>query len=448
MDNTLTKKNYSFWENLMRTKILGFPLPIYLLFSAIMMIIAIQGSLLDSMVGAWGFALIVGTLIGWIGDRIPIWKDWCGGGMLLTSLAAGALVTFNILPESTVNTISNWNGTMGFLDLYILVLITGAIMTIDRKLLMKAFAGFLPSIVGATALSFLFTAVVALIVGQSPLEALINIALPIMGGGNGAGTIPMSQMWGQMTGNAPEKWYAPAFAIMSLGNLVSVIMAALLDRLGKKYPKMTGNGKMFRSVAIENTTVEDYGKDIKVSVLNYASGFALALFLFILADFYASSVSLINNMDLGFEIHKFAFMVIFASIFNVLGFIPQEIRLGAQGMQGFFSKYMSFPLMMGVGITTNLMDYVDAFTVPNMLMILACVFGAILGAVLVGYPLGFYPVEIAITAGLDMAGGGGAGDVQILGASHRMQLMPYAQISSRIGGALILVIASIMFGLL
>lgn len=51
-----------------------------------------------------------------------------------------------------------------------------------------------------------------------------------------------------------------------------------------------------------------------------------------------------------------------------------------------------------------------------------------------------------LTAGLCMANGGGSGDVQCLGAAHRMELMSYAQISSRIGGAIMLVVASFFFG--
>ena len=53
---------------------------------------------------------------------------------------------------------------------------------------------------------------------------------------------------------------------------------------------------------------------------------------------------------------------------------------------------------------------------------------------------------LSIKHGLCMANGGGSGDVQCLGAAHRMELMSYAQISSRIGGAIMLVIASFIFG--
>lgn len=430
------------------TKMLGFSMPFFLIMVVVFMAIALTGSTMASFVGALGFCLIVGTLIGWVGDRIPIWKDWLGGGMLLASIGTSALVMFNLIPAETADILSNFNNTMGFLDLYILTLITGAILSIDRKLLIRAFAGFIPAILGGVVMSALLTAIAAILTGQDVLEAQLNVMLPIMGGGNGAGCIPMSSMWGEVTGNDPQEWYAPAFAIMSLGNLVSVFCAALLDRIGKKYPSLTGNGVMMKGNA-DVKGAED-PKDVKIGPAEYASGFALALFLYCLADFYASKISIINNvLNLGFSIHKFAFMVIFAAIANGLGLIPIEIRAGARGMQQFFAKYMSFPLMVAIGAGTNLADYLEAFTIPNMVMIIACVLGAMLGAVLIGTPLfKFYPVEIAITAGLDMAGGGGSGDVQILGAAHRMELMSFAQISSRIGGAIMLIIASVLFGMI
>lgn len=432
-------------EQLKKIKILGFSLPGFLLLFLCIMAIAMSGGLLGNMVGALAFALIWGELIGWIGDRIPIWNNWLGGGMFLTCLATGALATFHIVPDSVVDTLSTFNNDVGFLDLYILVLITGAILSIDRKLLLKAFAGFIPSIFGAIVVSFIFTAIAALLVGESPLLSLVNVALPIMGGGNGAGTIPMSKMWGEMTGNAPESWYAPAFAVMSLGNMVSVISAAFLDRIGKKYPTLTGNGVMMKGKEI---TGAEEQKDPEIGLGEYASGFALGLCLFVFADFYASKLSIINHAGLGFTIHKFAFMVIFAGVLNALGLIPAKIRAGARGMQRFFTKYMSLPLMVTVGIGTDLTEFASAFTFGNIVMIVACVVGAMIGAVMVGVLFKFYPVEIAITAGLDMAGGGGSGDVQILGASHRMELMSFAQISSRIGGAIMLVIASALFGML
>lgn len=106
---------------------------------------------------------------------------------------------------------------------------------------------------------------------------------------------------------------------------------------------------------------------------------------------------------------------------------------------------MSLPLMITVGIGTNLMDYVKVFNLRSLAVILAVVTGATIGAWLMAPLFKFYQVEATITAALCMANGGGAGDIQVLGASKRMDLMSYAQISSRIGGAIMLVIASFAF---
>ena len=67
---------------------------------------------------------------------------------------------------------------------------------------------------------------------------------------------------------------------------------------------------------------------------------------------------------------------------------------------------------------------------------------AVVGSGAVGRLVGFYSVEAAITAGLCMANMGGTGDVAVLMAAKRMELMPFAQISSRPGGAFIILFAS------
>ncbi len=53
------------------------------------------------------------------------------------------------------------------------------------------------------------------------------------------------------------------------------------------------------------------------------------------------------------------------------------------------------------------------------------------------------PVEAAVVTACH-SGLGGTGDVAILGAADRMGLMAFAQISTRVGGALMIVIATFL----
>ena len=53
-----------------------------------------------------------------------------------------------------------------------------------------------------------------------------------------------------------------------------------------------------------------------------------------------------------------------------------------------------------------------------------------------------YPIETAIVNATH-SGLGGTGDVMILTAAERMELMPFAQVATRIGGAITVTLALI-----
>jgi len=105
--------------------------------------------------------------------------------------------------------------------------------------------------------------------------------------------------------------------------------------------------------------------------------------------------------------------------------------------------------MLGVGVAyTDLGEIIAAISLKNVLIATFIVVGATVGTAVFGYIVGFFPVESAITAGLCMANRGGSGDLAVLGAAKRMDLISWAQISSRLGGGIMLVVASIVFSLL
>ena len=107
--------------------------------------------------------------------------------------------------------------------------------------------------------------------------------------------------------------------------------------------------------------------------------------------------------------------------------------------------HFTIVIMGGVGLTMmDLGELLAVLTPKYVFVVFIVVLGAALGAGLVGLLVKFYFVESAITAGMCMANGGGNGDILVLSMADRMNMMSFAQISSRLGGALILVIQSVL----
>ena len=96
----------------------------------------------------------------------------------------------------------------------------------------------------------------------------------------------------------------------------------------------------------------------------------------------------------------------------------------------------NLPLLFAIGVSLTPWDkLVAAFTVPYIITIVSTVVTIIATGFFVGGWLKMYPIDTAIVTACH-SGQGGTGDVAILTAANRMQLMPFSQIATRIGGAL------------
>ena len=86
---------------------------------------------------------------------------------------------------------------------------------------------------------------------------------------------------------------------------------------------------------------------------------------------------------------------------------------------------------------------VAAFTLPYLITIFSTVATIIATGFVVGGWLKMYPIDTAIVTACH-SGQGGTGDIAILTAANRMQLMPFAQIATRIGGAITVTVVLIV----
>lgn len=205
-------------------------------------------------------------------------------------------------------------------------------------------------------------------------------------------------------------------------------------------PALTGKGELVRKGKNINIQKKE---EVKPTMDDVAAGIFLTAGFFILSQLVAKKIL---PSICGVAIPNFAYLIIFAALANVLNLIPANLKAGAQRCQQFCGNKMIWIQMVGCGITLiNFNEMMGVLSVSNLVITALIVLGTVVGSGLFGMLVGFYPIESAITAGLCMANMGGAGDLAVLGAAKRMNLMSYAQISSRIGGAVVLLLGSLIF---
>ena len=449
-------------------KIYNVPLPIWIVVSVVAIIAAYIGVLPPGMAGCFLFMLVVGELLNLIGNKTPIIRSYFGGGAIVVIFGVAILHYFHIFPETvtvgeeTVKYAQFWKDydlvasvssffkpTGAFLDWYIAALITGSILGMNRKLLMKAASRYFPAIFGGLLLAFGLCMGVAAIMGYPVIKALLLISLPIMGGGMGAGATPLSKIFdaaGTMTSAEALSIMTPAVAI---GNAISIVVAGLLVKL-LKGPKWNGNGVLMQAGTIDASELEISPemkeKREKIDLANLGIGLlvsgAFFAFGFICSNIWTALVPSVT-------IHAYAFMIITVAIFKIGGFLPERIEIACYQWFQFIMKNLTNVLLFGIGLCyLDIGQVVSSFSITYLVLCGVTVLGAFFGAALIGKLVGFYPVESGITAGLCMSNMGGTGDVAVLSAADRMELMPFAQISSRLGGAIILLLGSLLLSTL
>lgn len=348
---------------------------------------------------------IIGAIFGEIGKRLPIFNKYIGGAPVMIFLVAAYFVYAGIFTQKEIDTISNVMDKSNFLNLFIAVLITGAILSVNRRLLIKSLLGYIPTILVGILGASVFGILIGLCFGIPVDRIMMLYVLPIMGGGNGAGAVPLSEIYHSITGRSREEYYSTAIAILTIANIFAIVMAAVLDIVGKKYPVLSGEGELVRKASFR---AEDDEKAGQITHRETAVGMVLATTCFLLA--YVMAKKILPSIG-GVSIHYFAWMVLIVAALNASGLCSPEIKAGAKRLSDFFSKQLLWVLMVGVGVCyTDLQEIIDAITFANVVIAAFIVVGAVVGAALGGWIIGFFPIESAITAGLCMANRGGSGD--------------------------------------
>lgn len=412
----------------------GLPVKVFVVTGVLVMAAMFMNKLPKGMIGAFASMIVLGAILAYIGDHTPVIKDYLGGAPIIVIFGTALLVYYKIMPEATIENITTFMKGGGFLDFYIAALITGSILGMNSKLLVMAGVRYAIPLAAGVTMSFVFAGIAGGIMGYGWQNGILQIAMPIMGGGMGAGAVPMSQIYGEALGKDPAQLISVLIPAVALGNVFSIVAAGLLDKLGKARPEFSGNGQLMKGYEFEQ--IKEHATEIRLM----GAGLLISCSFFVLGQ-------VINKFFPA--IHPYALMILSVAFCKIAGIVPEEVQIAANQWYKFIASNLTMTLLVGIGVAyTNLGDVINAITVQYIVLVAMVVLGAIVGTWIGGRIVGFNPIESVITAGLCMANMGGTGDVAVLSASNRMELMPFAQISSRLGGALILIIASVLLPLL
>jgi CCS family citrate carrier protein len=412
------------WWKLMEMRIGVIPLPVYLLLLALITGFVVTGKVPTDISVSIALLAVGGFSCAELGKRLPVMRN-IGAAAIFATFIPSYLAFQHLLPAMVLKNVVDFTKSTNFLYLFIASIIVGSILSMDRTVLIKGFIKiFVPLAAGSVAAAIIGTAVGSLL-GLGTYHTFFYIVVPIMAGGVGEGAIPLSIGYSGILHQAQGDVFALVLPPVMLGSLTAIMLAGVLNFVGKKYPHLTGEGRLqpgeqdeMHSVKEEGLAHTDVG-NIAAAGITAISLYMFGLMCYKLFDFPAPVA-----------------MLFIAVIFKLSRAVSPQLQQGSLVVYKFFSTAVTYPLLFAIGVSMTPWDkLVSAFNVLNLITIVSTVATLMATGFMVGRWLNMYPIETAIVNACH-SGQGGTGDVAILTAANRMQMMPFAQIATRIGGAI------------
>ncbi|CAH5666537.1 2-hydroxycarboxylate transporter family protein [Klebsiella oxytoca] len=411
------------WHILDNWKVGIIPLPLFLLAGGLIALDCLGGKLPSDIVVMVATLAFFGFACGEFGKRLPVLGK-LGAAAICATFIPSALVHYGLLPEVVVESTTKFYKSTNILYLYICCIIVGSIMSMNRTTLIQGFLRiFFPMLCGEI-VGMVVGVGVGTALGLEPFQVFFFIVLPIMAGGVGEGAIPLSIGYAALMHMDQGVALGRVLPMVMLGSLTAIVISGCLNQLGKRFPHLTGEGQLMPNR--RNETHRETPVEGKMDVTMLASGALLAVLLYMLGMLGQKTIGLPAPVG----------MLFLAVLLKLVNGVSPRLQEGSQMVYKFFRTAVTYPILFAVGVAiTPWQELVNAFTVTNLLVIISTVTALVATGFLVGKKIGMYPIDVAIVS-CCQSGQGGTGDVAILTSGNRMNLMPFAQIATRIGGAI------------
>lgn len=402
------------------------PMPLYILLLVAYGLLTLTNQMPNDMIGAIGIMTLFSFILEEIGKHIPILNS-LGGKVLVVTFLPSYLVYMNWLPGSTTKVVTDFMNNNNFLAVFIALLIVGSISAMNRKTLIQASMRIIVVLLICEVVGPLVGMGVGMLLGLSAYKSYFFIVAPIMAGGVGEGALPLSLGYAAIISMGQQNIFAQILPCVMLGSLVAVIEAGILRKIGEVKPKLTGNGRLVESDEGSDELGSLSSKSDTANITKMLVSGILAITLYMIGVWVNSVIHLPAPIVL----------LIVVMVAKMLGWIPDSVQEGGKSLYSLTVKGISPLLLFGVGVAmTPWKSLVTVFTnVPMLITIFITVTAIVTAAFFSAKFLGMYPVDTAIAVSC-CSGQGGTGALAILAAGDRMNLMPFAQVAVRLGGAI------------
>ena len=414
------------WWKVVEFRIGIVPLPVYGVLAALVAFFILRDGKVASDLPTMIAVLALGGFgCAEIGRRLPVIRN-LGAAAIFATFVPSYLVCAHLLPEGMLKPVAEFTKASNFLYLFIAAIIVGSIFGMDRQVLIKGFLKiFVPLAAGSIVAGTVGT-LIGVVLGLGAYHTFFYVVIPIMAGGVGEGAIPLSIGYAEILHQEQGTLFAQVLPPIMLGSLTAILLAGFLNWVGKRLPRLTGEGRLQPGVGEELTPGEEKAAASAVDPGAIAAAGVTAIALYLLGTACFKLFGLPGPVA----------MLFLAVLVKLTRAVPPSLQLAGQTVYKFFSTAITYPLLFAIGVSlTPWETLVAALTPANIAVIVLTVATLMATGFFVGRLLGMYPIETAIVNACH-SGQGGTGDIAILTAANRLELMPFAQIATRIGGAI------------
>lgn len=177
----------------------------------------------------------------------------------------------------------------------------------------------------------------AVLLGYSPRHAFFYIVMPIVAGGIGEGILPLSLAYAEVLKADQPTLIASLIPAALIGNVVAIVMAGVLKRIGERHPEYSGNGALVRTG--DDGALHEKPAEAPLELPLMGAGLLIACTMFIVGALAAPLIGIPGPIV----------MILSTALLKIAGVIPVRMEAGAHQIYRFMTTNMTFPLLVGLG---------------------------------------------------------------------------------------------------